>query len=172
MPDSSKAPVMASGKTAGCQLTSPGSRFRTPILATALVVFTLAAFNRVKDCGFINYDDGAYVARNTHVLTGFTGDNVKWAFTTFQGANYNPVTWLSLQLDAQCLGPGPLGFHLTNLILHALNAALLLVALHAMTGSIWRAAASRGFSRFIRCASKAWRGSANARMFSVRPWAC
>jgi Tfp pilus assembly protein PilF len=69
-----------------------------------------------------------------------TVEGVRWAFTTGTLANYHPLTWLSLMLDRTLWGPGPLGFHLTNVALHAANAVLLFIVLRRMTGgATWRA---------------------------------
>lgn len=57
---------------------------------------------------------------------------------------YRPLTALSLSIDA--LAKGPLGFHVTNLGLHALSAALLLVAAEALGAS--RRAATLGALAF------------------------
>jgi Flp pilus assembly protein TadD len=43
-------------------------------------------------------------------------------------------------LDTTISGPGPLGYHRTNLLLHALSAGVVFLVLSGMTGTIWRAA--------------------------------
>jgi hypothetical protein len=50
--------------------------------------------------GFVGYDDPVYVARNG-VQSGLTPRNV-WAFTSFDAANWHPLTWLSHMLDVIC----------------------------------------------------------------------
>jgi hypothetical protein len=50
------------------------------------------------------------------------------------------MTLLSLILDYELYGLNPLGYHLTNLLLHLLNTLLLFLVLKRMTGSIWRSA--------------------------------
>jgi tetratricopeptide (TPR) repeat protein len=58
---------------------------------------------------------------------------VKWAFTTFYGANYwHPLTWLSHALDYALWGAEPGGHHLTNIILHGLNVALVVMLLYSL----------------------------------------
>ena len=59
---------------------------------------------------------------------------LRWAFTTFAQSNWHPLTWLSLQLDAQLFGLHAGGFHLTNLLLHAANTLLLFGWLRRATG--------------------------------------
>ena len=83
---------------------------------------------------FLNYDDPLYVTANPHVQHGLSVEGVRWAFTTFTAANWHPLTWISLMLDASIGGPGPRVFHLTNLILHLANVLLLFFLLDRMTG--------------------------------------
>ncbi|MEA2709846.1 MAG: protein O-mannosyl-transferase [Phycisphaerales bacterium] len=113
-------------------------RLRTAGLAALLVTLTLFAFWPVVSCGFVNFDDNQYVSENAIVQRGLTGEGIRWAFTTGTLANYHPLTWLSLMLDRTLWGGGALGFHLTNVALHAANAVLLFLVLRTMTGSTWR----------------------------------
>jgi tetratricopeptide (TPR) repeat protein len=50
------------------------------------------------------------------------------------------LLWLSYMADTELFGTGPFGYHLTNILLHTLNAALLFWVLFRMTGSRWRSA--------------------------------
>ena len=115
-----------------------GDRARLAVLAVALAVITLLAFWPVVDCGFVNFDDPEYVTQNAIVQQGLTWSGVRWAFTTGTLGNYHPLTWLSLMLDRTLWGAAPLGFHLTNVALHAANAVLLFLVLRRMTGATWR----------------------------------
>ncbi len=112
------------------------------LIISLLILITVATFWRALSCQFVNHDDPAYVTGNSHVLQGLTGDNVAWAFTTDATGNYHPLTWLSLMLDSdlQGTGPVPAGYHVTNVILHVLGAVLLYLALEALTASPWRSA--------------------------------
>ena len=68
-----------------------------------------------------------------------TGDhNSSGLSTTLTLANWHPLTWLSLQLDASLFGPEPAMFHRTNLLLHLANVLLLATVLRQMTGYLWR----------------------------------
>ncbi len=114
------------------------------LAAAVLAAVTLAAFARALDCGFVNFDDYLYVTKNRRVTDGLNAGGVSWAFTTFHAANWHPLTWLSLQLDASLSGgePAARGFHRTNVLLHAANAALAFLALRALTRAFWRSAAA------------------------------
>src|SRR5262249_23736763 len=106
-----------------------------------LVVLTGATFAPVCGYSFVDYDDGDYVTGNPHVKSGLTGPGFVWTFTTTHAANWHPLTWLSLQLDASVYRGGAWGFHLTHLLLHTVNVVLLFLALRLMTGAVWRSAA-------------------------------
>jgi tetratricopeptide (TPR) repeat protein len=104
-------------------------------LGGLLVVLTLAVFWPVRDFQFVNYDDPEYVTANPHVFGGLTASNVAWAFTTGEMGSWHPLTWLSLQADAQFFGVSPRAFHLTNLALHLANTLLVFSLLLALTGA-------------------------------------
>jgi tetratricopeptide (TPR) repeat protein len=105
-----------------------------------LAVCTLLAFSPVLGCDFAYFDDDEYVTQNAHVRAGLTAEGFRWAWTTDHAANWHPLTWLSLMLDAQLFGTGPRGFHLTNLLWHTANVLLLFVVLRSLTGAVWRSA--------------------------------
>ncbi|MGA9039728.1 MAG: tetratricopeptide repeat protein [Terriglobales bacterium] len=111
---------------------------QTLILGLLLVVATLALYNPVSHHPFVNYDDDRYVGDNAHVKAGLHWDTVRWAFTTYDEANWHPLTWLSHALDCQFFGLNPAGHHYTNVLLHALNVWLLFMVLKRATGSVWR----------------------------------
>ena len=109
-------------------------------LAVVLVLGTFTLYWPAIHLPFINYDDPLYVTANPRVLAGLSWDNMVWAFTSGHADNWHPVTWLSLMLDASLFGPSPAGFHVTSVLLHAVNSALLFWLLLRLTGTLWRSA--------------------------------
>jgi tetratricopeptide (TPR) repeat protein len=111
-------------------------------LWTALALFALTAALYWPATGFqfVAFDDGLYVSENPLVQAGLTLAALKGAATAVVAANWHPLTLLSLMLDRSLFGPGPAGFHLANLVLHAANAALLFIVLRRLTNSYWPAA--------------------------------
>lgn len=107
------------------------------LLATAVGTLFSAALN----FGFVNYDDNLYVTENHHVLGGLSMDGLTYAMRSVEGGAWMPLTWLSLMLDASLFGTKPWGFHLTSILLHALNTGLLYMVLWRMTGRSWAALA-------------------------------
>jgi Tfp pilus assembly protein PilF len=100
----------------------------------------VAVYQQVASFAFINYDDSGYVRDNARVLAGLTPEGVAWAFTTTSQANWHPLTWLSLQLDASFGGSSPRVYHTTNVVLHVVGVLLLFLLFERMTGSTWRSA--------------------------------
>ena len=107
-----------------------------------LVLLVAVAYMQVRRFEFVNYDDTAYVPDNSQVRTGFSPGGIRWAFTTFETANWYPLSWLSLMLDCQVFGPRPGGHHPVNVVLHAANGVLLFMVLRRMTAPRWRSAAA------------------------------
>ena len=105
-----------------------------------LALVTFALYLPSFSNGFVDYDDHYYVTANGMVQRGITREGLVWAFTTTHFSNWLPVTWLSHMLDCELYGMNAGGHHATSALLHAFNAAALLVAIHRMTGRL-RAAA-------------------------------
>lgn len=99
---------------------------------------TVAVYWQVAGFEFVSLDDDRYVWDNPMVTGGLNWQGIRWAFTTNWQANWHPLTWLSLQLDASVGGAKPGVFHITNLALHVCNALLLFALLNSMTGKPWR----------------------------------
>ena len=115
-------------------------RHRKMIVSLLLVAVIIAAFWQVKNCDFINFDDGPYVTANIHIIPGITVKGIIWAFTAFQAGNWHPLTWLSHMVDCQLYGLKPAGHHLTNLILHIANTLLLFLFFTRVTRAFWASA--------------------------------
>ena len=108
------------------------------VVGVALVVATLLLYHPVSQSGFLSLDDDRYVTGNPAVRDGFHSGLLSWAFTTFEQANWHPLTWLSHALDCQLFQLNPVGHHYTSLMLHAANALLLFLILQWFTGSTGR----------------------------------
>lgn len=111
------------------------------VLSLALVLLVLFVYWPCFQFPFIHYDDPRDIFENPYVQTGLKGENIHWAFTSGLGGHWHPLTWLSLQLDAELYGGLNAGaFHRTNVLLHAVSTVMLFVVLCWMTGSTWRSA--------------------------------
>ena len=119
-------------------------RVLTAAVALLLAAAVVAAYSQTLagDFGYVNYDDNVYIYDNPHVQAGLTPGNIRWAITTTYTVNWYPLTWLSFMLDSTIWRgvQRPFGFHLTNVLLHAADTALLFWVLAHMTGRIGRSA--------------------------------
>jgi tetratricopeptide (TPR) repeat protein len=135
-----------------------GDRRCVPRLAVAsgLLLLAAAAFEGVRRCGFVAFDDNIYLYRNPHVRRGLTWEGLRWAFGAdllFESPHadyWMPVTILSRMMDVQAFGLDAAGHHVMNALFHAVNAALVFLVLDSAT-------AARGRSAFV------------AAMFAVHP---
>jgi protein O-mannosyl-transferase len=120
-------------KTMACRTTTHRYQSIDLLVSALIIVGTFVAYVPA-----LSADDDSYVIRNEHVRTGLSWRNFVWAWTsTYQSGNWHPLTWLSLEGDASLYGARAFGFHLTNVILHAANSALLFLALFRMTRARW-----------------------------------
>jgi protein O-mannosyl-transferase len=105
----------------------------------ALVLLVLLVFGQTLTFSFIKLDDNQYVTENPHVLDGLSVTSLRWAFIpSGYAANWHPLVWLSLMLDVELYGAWAGGFHLTNVLLHALNCLLIFGLLNRWTGETAR----------------------------------
>ncbi len=104
------------------------------VLAGILAVATLAVYLPVHHHPFFTMDDDPYVVSNPHLKYGFSPEAIGWAFTSYDLANWHPVTWLSHILDYQIFQLNPAGHHDINLLLHVANVLLLFWVLLRATG--------------------------------------
>jgi tetratricopeptide (TPR) repeat protein len=114
-------------------------KVQLPILLT-LALLTFAVYLPVRNYEFIQYDDNVYVFKNTDVQSGLSWQGVEWAFTTGRGANWHPLTWLSLMLDCQLFGVKAGPMHVVSVLFHVANTILLFLVLARMTKGVWQSA--------------------------------
>jgi len=105
-----------------------------PLAAAILVTLV---YWPAREFQFLNWDDDKNFVYNPH-FRGLGVVNLRWMFAAPHLGHYHPLTWLSLGLDYAIWGLDAAGFHLTNLLLHAANAALFcVVAARLVGGQPW-----------------------------------
>ena len=105
-------------------------------LAALVFLSTAALFAPAVRYGFVGLDDEPYVSQNPMTRDGLSIDSLKWAGTATVVGHWGPLLWLSYMLDGSLFGPGPAGFHATNVLLHAANALLVFLLLWRWTGAL------------------------------------
>jgi tetratricopeptide (TPR) repeat protein len=92
-------------------------------LSLGVAVVTAVAFFPALRNDFVNWDDYINLVDNRS-YRGLGWANLRWMFTTVLMGHYIPVTWLTFALDYLIWGMDPFGYHLTNVVLHTVNAGL------------------------------------------------
>lgn len=93
----------------------------------AFIIFTIGlVYYPSSSFEFLNFDDNIYITQNEFVNSGLSWNNIKAAFSSFHAGHYHPLTWLSLQADVEFFGLKSNIMHKMNLLIHILNACLLL----------------------------------------------
>ncbi|MDY7000517.1 MAG: hypothetical protein SVS15_01880, partial [Thermodesulfobacteriota bacterium] len=114
---------------------TPGKHKRFLIICLLIVSALAVTYAPALRHGFVAFDDDVYVTDNRYVHNGFVQGSLTWAFS-FSHNNWHPLTWLSLTLDGQLFGKNPAGYHLINLLLHALSSLMLFIVLNRMTKAL------------------------------------
>lgn len=118
-----------------------GRRARLAATVVALLV-AVVYLPTVLSADFVDLDDGQYVVENTVVrqpsLAGVRQVFAEVLAPSTIGGYYQPLTMLSLMADAWISGdpPAPFQFHLTNVVLHAVNCLLLMTVLRRLFGGV------------------------------------
>jgi len=94
-----------------------------PVVALAVALITAWVYWPCVRNSFTFWDDDLY-QREVEMHPRLTWPTLEWAFTATQPFYYHPLTWVSLMLDNQLWGRNPAGHHATSLLLHAVNAGL------------------------------------------------
>ena len=98
----------------------------------AVSLFTFLLFLPALGCDFVNWDDNRYVYENT-AIRFLDPEFFHWAFSAFINGNWHPLTHITFAFEYALWGLDPMGFHLTNNLLHSLNAFLVVVLVRRLS---------------------------------------
>lgn len=101
---------------------------RAVVWGAALVVacITFLVYLPALQNDFINLDDDVLVYENQHIKS-IDLRLLRWAITDVSTGLWHPLLWLSFALDYATWELNPAGYHLTNIILHAVNTFLVFI---------------------------------------------
>ncbi len=143
--DRSSPPPSAAARRAGPEATAP-AWWGVALLALGVAAGVALVHAPVLTAQALTFDDEQYLTNN-RLVRNPSGESVRRFFaevlhpSTVEGY-YQPLTMVSLMLDCAA-GAAPENLrpiHRTNLVLHALAAALVVVLLHQLFGRPWVAA--------------------------------
>jgi tetratricopeptide (TPR) repeat protein len=115
------------------------------------------------------WDDHQYISENFFIRS-LDAQLLKSAFTGFYGSNWHPLTWLSHAVDYAVWGLNPLGHHLTNNALHALNTLVVVFLVMRLLEAYKKTAGnSRSSEPFLRNRTIAITGVTTGLLFGLHP---
>src|ERR671923_1602028 len=103
----------------GSDATKSSTVWVTP---TVVALITGITFLPILWNQFVDWDDYDNLLNNPN-YRGLGWSQIRWMFTTFHMGHYQPLSWVTLAVDYLLWGLNPVGYHLTNLVIHAANAS-------------------------------------------------
>jgi lipoprotein NlpI len=94
---------------------------------------------------------------------------VKWAFSDFHAGNWHPLTWISHAVDYAIWGLHPLGHHLTNVILHAVNIFMVVFLIIGLLNVLKETTIKNGLSEFLDERTILITGGVTGLLFGLHP---
>jgi hypothetical protein len=91
--------------------------------------------------GFVSWDDSIYVTQNPWIR-GWSSRNLTHIFTQPYFVSYMPLQLVSYVLDFGLSGLRPSGYHLQQIVLHALDSVLAFELVRRLFGRFWLAVAA------------------------------
>lgn len=113
-----------------------GMRTRDRWLVVGIVLVVCTSFAPTLSNDFVNWDDDLVLTDNT-AYRGLSPSHLRWMVTTTYGGHWQPLTWLSYAVDHALWGLDARGYHLTNLLLHAVNTVLVWSILRTLLAGRW-----------------------------------
>ena len=100
----------------------------------ALIAVTVVVFIPTVGHDWVDLDDNENFLGNPH-YRGLGLAQLRWMVTGVRMGHWTPVTWLTHGLDYVLWGMNPTGYHLGNVLLHAVNAALVFLVARRLLGA-------------------------------------
>lgn len=109
-------------------LAKPSRRCRrrvvVPIAALLVGAIAIVAFLPIVNNGFVDqWDDQTNFLENAN-LRSLGWPQLRWASTTVLQGAYQPLAWILMEAEFACWGLDPKGYHLTSLVMHAIDSVL------------------------------------------------
>src|SRR5262245_40892381 len=133
------------------------------LIPTAIVLATLVTFEQTLRNDFVGgWDDSKNLLDNPS-YRGLGWPQLQWMFTAFHVGHYMPLTWMTLGLDYLVWGMNPVGYHLTNLLLHTASAVFVYFVACRLLAAALPVPAQRSPTALALCAAAA------ALLFALHP---
>jgi hypothetical protein len=137
---------------------------RRATLLPALAVLTAICFLPAIAGSFLNWDDNVNFLEN-RAYRGLGPDQIRWALTSVLFGHYIPLTRLTWSLNYSLGGMEPWGYHLVNVLLHAVNAVLVYFVARRLLAASVAGGAQDGRQASDLCVA----GAVTALVFGLHP---
>ena len=137
-------------------------------LASLVSLLSLIVYLPALQNEFVYWDDSLYIFANPFIRSLNVGF-FKWAFFTFYGSNWHPLTWISHAFDYSLWGLNPLGHHLTNIILHAVNSFIVVLLTMKLLQAVKERARQDGPVLFLHERAILIAGGVTGLLFGLHP---
>ncbi len=107
-------------------------------ITAAFFLATFVTYGSSLHNRFVSWDDVSLIVDNP-IVHSLNLSTVGKAFTSYDPELYVPLTFISYQINHLFAGLDPLTYHLTDLVLHTLNAVFVAWVLWLLIGSGWLA---------------------------------
>jgi Tfp pilus assembly protein PilF len=137
-------------------------------LAVSIALMTFLVYIPTLQNAFVAWDDGAYVFGNPF-LKAHPLDFVRWAFSTTRTGYWHPLTWISYFVDHAFWGLNPLGYHLTNNVLHAVNTLMVVYLIMRLLKALNERTVKTGSEKILTQGMILVTGGVTGLLFGLHP---
>lgn len=106
--------------------------FHLLLLAALLLVLSLLLYWNTLHHQFVNFDDTSLVVKNRYIKS-LSIENLKAIFTPGVVGAYQPFRTLSYAIDYHFWKLNPTGYHLTNILCHAVNTLFVFLIAYVLS---------------------------------------
>jgi protein O-mannosyl-transferase len=132
------------------------------IILVVVAIVSCAPFIPALWNDFVDWDDYESLVSNRD-YRGLGWAQLGWMLTTFHMGHYQPLSWVTFGTDYLVWGMNPLGYHLTNIILHASSAAFFYYISRRLLALAWSVSDENGTAELSSSAAFA------ALLFAIHP---
>jgi Flp pilus assembly protein TadD len=137
-------------------------------LSAAVALLTFIVYLPALQNEFVYWDDNRYIFENPYIRS-FDAGFFRWAFLGFHVSNWHPLTWISHALDYALWGLNPQGHHVTNIILHSVNTALVVMLAQKLLEFVRERSAQRGTATFLNDRTILIAAGTTGLLFGIHP---
>jgi protein O-mannosyl-transferase len=144
------------------------NRHISSYLAAAVALATFMVYLPALRNEFVHWDDNRYIFENPYI-SPLNAAFFRWAFCGFHVSNWHPLTWISHALDYAFWGLNPVGHHLTNIILHAVNTAIVVLLSLKLFGIVRERSTMNSSSFFLSDKTVLVAAGVTGLLFGIHP---